>query len=52
MVAIKQGGIAEAAISGVIETINSTMNLTLFLVTKWSPQGEMIKESDILIITP
>jgi hypothetical protein len=37
MVAIKQGGIAEAAISGVIEMIDSMINHNLFLVAKWSP---------------
>jgi hypothetical protein len=37
MVVIKQGGIAEAAVSGVIETIDSTINHNLFLITKWSP---------------
>jgi hypothetical protein len=51
MVAIKQGGTAEAAISGIIETINSIINRSLFLVAKVSPQGEIVKESDILITT-
>jgi hypothetical protein len=51
MVAIKQGGTAEAAISGVIETINSMINRSLFLIAKGSPQGEMVKESNILITT-
>ena len=37
MVAIKQGGTAEAAISGVIETIDSMINRNLFLITKGSP---------------
>ena len=37
IVAIKQGGIAEAAIGSVIETVNSIINRTLFLVAKWSP---------------
>jgi hypothetical protein len=32
MVAIKQGGTAEAAISGMIETIDSIINTILFLV--------------------
>jgi hypothetical protein len=36
IVAIKQGGTAEAAIGGVIEMIDSIINRTLFLVTKWS----------------
>jgi hypothetical protein len=51
MVAIKQGGTAEAAISSVIETIDNIINHSLFLVVKRSPQGEMVKESDILITT-
>ena len=33
---MKQGGIAEAAICSVIETIDSTINRTLFFITKWS----------------
>jgi len=37
MVAIKQGGTAKAAISGVIETIDSMINRSLFLVAKGSP---------------
>ena len=37
MVAIKQGGTAEVAISGVIETIDSMINTILFLVVDWSP---------------
>ena len=36
MVAIKQGGTAEVAISGVIETIDSIINTILFLVIDWS----------------
>jgi hypothetical protein len=32
MVAIKQGGTAEAAISGVIKTIDSIINTILFLL--------------------
>lgn len=52
MAAIKQGGIAEAAISGVIETIDSMINRSLFLVAKVYPYGEMAKESGILITTP
>jgi hypothetical protein len=51
MVAIKQGGTAEAAISSVIKTIDSIINHILFLIPTWSPQGEIIKESTILIIT-
>jgi hypothetical protein len=34
MVAIKQGRTAEAAISGVIETINSMINHSVFLIAK------------------
>jgi hypothetical protein len=37
MVAIKQGGIAKAAISGVIRTIDSMINHSLFFIAKWSP---------------
>jgi hypothetical protein len=37
VVAIKQGGTAEAAIGGVIETIDSMTNHSLFLIAKWSP---------------
>jgi len=37
MVAIKQGGIAKAAISGVIKTIDSIINCSLFLVAIGSP---------------
>jgi hypothetical protein len=51
IVAIKQGGTAEAAIGGVIETIDSIINCTHFLVAKWSPWGEIVKESNILITT-
>ncbi len=35
IVAINQGGTAEMAISGVIETINSTVKCSLFLIAKW-----------------
>jgi hypothetical protein len=52
MVAIKQGGIAEAAISGMIETIDSIINRSLFLIVTGSPQGEIVKESNTLITTP
>ena len=48
---IKQGGTSEAAISGVIETIDSMINRSLFLVAEGSPWGEMVKESDILVTT-
>jgi hypothetical protein len=51
MAAIKQGGKAEAAISGVIESIDSTINYSLFLITKWLSYEEIAKESNILITT-
>ncbi len=51
IVAIKQGGTDKGVISDVIETVNSIVNYSLFLLAKGSPQGEMVKESDILIIT-
>jgi hypothetical protein len=41
----------EAAFNSVINIINSIINYTLFLVTKWSPQGEIVKESIILLTT-
>jgi hypothetical protein len=44
LVAIKQGGAAEAAITGVIEMINSMINRNLFLAAHWSPWGEMVKK--------
>jgi hypothetical protein len=47
LVVIKHGGTAETAISGMIETIDSITNHSYFLLTKWSPQGEMVKESNI-----
>jgi hypothetical protein len=37
MVALNQGGTAESAIGGVIETIDSMTNHSLFLIAKWSP---------------
>jgi hypothetical protein len=37
LVAIKQGETAEAAIGGVIKTIDSITNHSLFLIAKWSP---------------
>ncbi len=37
IVAIKQGGTARAAIGGVIKTINSIINHSLFTIVKWSP---------------
>jgi hypothetical protein len=50
MVAIPQGGTAEAAISTLIETINSIIYRSLFLVAKGSFEGEVVKESSTLII--
>jgi hypothetical protein len=38
---------SEAVISSAIKTINSIFNRSLFLVTKQSPRGEMVKESNI-----
>ena len=37
MVAIKQGETARAVISGIIKTINSIINHSLFLAAKRSP---------------
>ena len=48
MVVIKHGGTAKTAISGVIETIDSTTNHNYFLLAKRSPWGEIVKESNIL----
>jgi hypothetical protein len=50
-VAIKQGGRAGAVIVSLIKTINSTVNYGLFLISRWSPGGETVKESDMLIRT-
>ena len=36
IVALKRGGITELAIGGVIETIDSMTNHSLFLISKWS----------------
>jgi hypothetical protein len=41
LVAIKQGGAAEAAITGVVEMM---INRNLFLAAHWSPWGEMVKK--------
>jgi hypothetical protein len=51
IVAIKQGGTTEAAISDVIERIDSMIKCSPFLVTEVAPEGEIVKESDILITT-
>jgi hypothetical protein len=45
MVVIKHGGIAVTVIRGVIKTIDSTINHGYFLLVKWSPSGEIVKES-------
>jgi hypothetical protein len=37
MVVIKHRGLAETAINGVIETIDSIANYSYFLLAKWSP---------------
>ena len=42
--AIEQGGIAEAAINGVNETINSITNTAVALIADWFPGGEMAAE--------
>jgi hypothetical protein len=47
VVVVKHGGIAETAISGVIETIDNTANHSYFLLAKWSPEGEIVKENKI-----
>jgi len=51
IVAIKQGGTAEAAISDVIEKIDNMIKWSPFLITEVALKGEIVKESDILIIT-
>ena len=45
MVVNKHGGTAETVISGMIETIDSTTNHSYFLLAKWSPKGEIVKEN-------
>jgi hypothetical protein len=47
VVVIKHGGIAETAISGVIETIDSIANHSYFLLSTWSHEGKIVKESKI-----
>jgi hypothetical protein len=50
MIGIKQVGIAGVAIDGGInETIDNMIDRSLFLFTKGSPRGAMVKGSDILI---
>ena len=48
MVVIKYRSTAATAISGVIETLDGTINHSYFLLAKWSPYREMVKESSIL----
>jgi hypothetical protein len=50
-VAIKQGGIAKAAISAVLEKSDSKIKYNPFLATKVAPKGEIVKESKILSTT-
>ena len=51
VVAIKQGGTAEAVIGDMIDMVDSTINYSLSFITKWSPWGEIVKESNISIRT-
>ena len=51
IVAIKQGGIAKAAISAVLKRIDSIVKYNPFLIVEVAPKGEIVKEGDILIIT-
>jgi hypothetical protein len=51
IVAIKQRGTAEAGIGDVIERIDSKIKCSPFLITEVAPEGEIVKESDILITT-
>ena len=41
----------EAAISGVNKTVDRIINCTLLFVTKWSPEGQIVKETNVSIIT-
>ena len=51
IVAIKQGGIAKAAISAVLKRIDSIVKYSPFLIVEVALKGEIVKEGDILIIT-
>jgi hypothetical protein len=51
IVAIKQGGTAEAAISAVLKKIDSMIKYSPFLAAKVAPKGELVKESDLLSTT-
>jgi hypothetical protein len=42
--AINQGGTAKAAISGVIETIDSMINRSYFFIVDRFPRGEIVEE--------
>ena len=50
IVVVIEYGESGAAISSVIETIDSIINRSLFLVAKGSPQGKIVTES--VISTP
>jgi hypothetical protein len=41
---IKQGGIAEASLDTINETIDSMINRSNFLVANWFRRGEMAEE--------
>jgi hypothetical protein len=51
IIAIKQGGIAKVAISAVLKRIDSMVKCSPFLIVKVAPKGEIVKESNVLIIT-
>jgi hypothetical protein len=46
---IKQEETAKAAISAVLERIDSMIKCSPFLITEVAPRGEIFKASDILI---
>jgi hypothetical protein len=50
MAVITQGEIAEAAISTMIEIINSVIYHSLFLIAKGPIKEEIVKETSTLII--
>jgi hypothetical protein len=47
---IKYRGIAKTAINSVIKTIDNIVNYSYFLLIKWFPLREIIKESNSLNI--
>jgi hypothetical protein len=51
IVAIKQGGTAEAAISTVLEKINNIIKYSPFLTAEVALKGEIVEENDMLITT-